>query len=76
LRRLRTYPSQTNFVMCELLHDMSGRRVRDRLLTEHGLFVRECSNKLGSSESFLRFVVRKPRETDRLVEGLARVLES
>ena len=47
-----------------------GAAVRDSLLQEHGLFVRECSNKMGSSESFLRLVVRKPADVERLVTGL------
>lgn len=67
---LRPYPSKANFLLIELPPGLSGRQVRDALLQEHGLFVRECSNKMGSSESFLRLVVRKPADAERLVIGL------
>jgi threonine-phosphate decarboxylase len=74
--RLRTYPSQANFLMSELPDGISGRVVRNRLLAEHGLFVRECGNKLGATENLLRFVVRRPPEVDRLAHGLAQVLHA
>jgi histidinol-phosphate/aromatic aminotransferase/cobyric acid decarboxylase-like protein len=32
--------------------------LRDRLLEQFGLMVRECSNKLGSSERYLRLAVQ------------------
>jgi threonine-phosphate decarboxylase len=70
LPSLRTCPSKANFLLSELPPGVSGRQVRDALLQKHGLFVRECSNKLGSSETFLRIVVRKPPDAARLVAGL------
>jgi threonine-phosphate decarboxylase len=74
LASLRAYPSKANFLLTELPPGTSGRQLRDLLLQEHGLFVRECSNKLGSSASFLRMVVRKPPDIERLVVGLRAVL--
>jgi histidinol-phosphate/aromatic aminotransferase/cobyric acid decarboxylase-like protein len=71
---LTTYPSKANFLLSEVPVTISGKQLRDRLLAEHGLFVRECSNKIGSSESFLRNVVRRPADIDRLVAALRQVL--
>lgn len=72
--RLRTYPSKANFLLSELPAGVSGKEVRNILLRDHALLVRECSNKLGSSEQFLRNVVRKKPEVDRLAEALRDVL--
>ena len=71
---LVVYRSHANFVYVELPSAVSGRWLRDQLLQRHGLFVRECSNKLGSCESFLRIAVTPTESTDRLVEALASVL--
>jgi histidinol-phosphate/aromatic aminotransferase/cobyric acid decarboxylase-like protein len=72
---LRMFASKANFLLGELPTGVPGRRVRDRLLHEHGLFVRECGNKLGSSDRYLRFVVRKPSDADRLAVALGAVLQ-
>jgi histidinol-phosphate/aromatic aminotransferase/cobyric acid decarboxylase-like protein len=71
---LVTYPSKANFLFTKLPDGVSGRRVRDALLENHGLFVRECSNKVGSTENYLRCVVRKRPDSDRLVEALRDLL--
>ncbi|MGO4422573.1 aminotransferase class I/II, partial [Streptomyces sp. MCAF7] len=47
---------------------------RDRLLSEHGVLVRECGNKLGSSSQFMRLVVRSQPDVQRLLTGLSTVL--
>ena len=53
-----------------------GTVVRDRLLTEHRILVRECGNKIGSSSSFLRLVVRTQPDVLRLVAGLESLMGS
>ena len=68
---LTVYPSQANFLYCELPAGVSGRTLRDRLLEYNGLMIRECSNKIGSSESFLRLAVQKRAAVDRLAAALA-----
>jgi threonine-phosphate decarboxylase len=65
------YPSQANFFLVKLPDAASGTACRNHLLTEHGVFIRECGNKLGIESRYLRLVVREPEEVDRLVAGLA-----
>lgn len=67
---LKIYPSKANFLFVELPDKMSGRTLRDRLLTEYGLMVRECSNKIGSSEQYLRLAVQGKPAVDSLVAAL------
>ncbi|CAL9435451.1 pyridoxal phosphate-dependent aminotransferase [Streptomyces sp. enrichment culture] len=71
---LTVYPSQGNFLFVRLPVGAEGTVVRDRLLTEHRLLVRECGNKIGSSSRFLRLVVRPQVDVRRLVSGLEQVL--
>ena len=67
---LRIYPSKANFLFVELPEGMSGRTLRDRLLRNYGLMVRECSNKIGSSEQYLRLAVQGKAAVDSLVVAL------
>lgn len=71
---LVVYPSEANFILVELPPGMSGKAVRNDLLQRHAIFVRECSNKVGGSEAFLRLVVRKRPDVDRLIAALKDVL--
>ncbi|MFJ6566488.1 pyridoxal phosphate-dependent aminotransferase [Streptomyces sp. NPDC091292] len=71
---LTVYPSQGNFLFVRLPVGADGVAVRDQLLDEHGILVRECGNKIGSSSRFLRLVVRPQPDVLRLVNGLGQVL--
>jgi threonine-phosphate decarboxylase len=71
---LRVYPSRANFVYAELPQGMSGKALRAQLLARKGLYVRECSNKIGASESFLRLAVLPAAQTDLLVAGMQEVM--
>ncbi|WP_078491802.1 pyridoxal phosphate-dependent aminotransferase [Streptomyces yerevanensis] len=71
---LTVYPSQGNFLFVRLPVGAEGTVVRDQLLTEHRILVRECGNKIGSSSRFLRLVVRPQVDVRRLVSGLESVL--
>ncbi len=53
---LKVFPSQGNFIMVKLPDGRDGVSVRDHLISHHGVFVRECGNKLGSTSQFLRLV--------------------
>src|SRR6266566_1121626 len=67
---LTVYPSKANFVFVELPDGVSGRTVRDQLLKHHGLMVRECSNKIGASEQYLRLAVQTRIAVDVLIPAL------
>ncbi|MGI5479151.1 pyridoxal phosphate-dependent aminotransferase [Streptomyces lavendofoliae] len=71
---LTVYPSQGNFLYIRLPVGVDGAALRDRLLTEHAVLVRECGNKVGSSSRFLRLVVRPPHDVVQLIGALERVL--
>ncbi len=67
---LTVYPSKANFLFVELPEGVPGKVLRDRLLRNHGLMVRECSNKIGSSEQYLRLAVQSRAAVDVLVPAL------
>ncbi|GAA2344516.1 hypothetical protein GCM10010431_80190 [Streptomyces kunmingensis] len=71
---LTVYPSQGNFLYVRLPDGVDGVEVRDQLLARHGVLVRECGNKIGSSSGFLRLVVRPQPDVMRLVSGLEALL--
>ncbi|WP_214403993.1 pyridoxal phosphate-dependent aminotransferase [Pseudonocardia lacus] len=70
LPELHVFPSQANFLLVKLENGANGTDLRDHLLAEHQVFVRECGNKLGMTSQFLRLVVRPEPDVQRLVAGI------
>ncbi|MBK8048086.1 MAG: histidinol-phosphate aminotransferase family protein [Anaerolineales bacterium] len=70
------YPTGANFVCFRVDTGMTARQLQRRLLVEHGLYVRDCSNKAGMDRFHIR-VASQGRENDqRLVAALTQVLHA
>ncbi|SDR28299.1 pyridoxal phosphate-dependent aminotransferase [Thermostaphylospora chromogena] len=67
---LTVFPSQGNFVLVKLPAGKDGVELRDYLAAEHGVLVRECGSKLGTTSRFLRLAVRPHADVQRLLAGL------
>jgi histidinol-phosphate/aromatic aminotransferase/cobyric acid decarboxylase-like protein len=68
--RLEVYPTGANFVLFKIQNGMTATELQARLLAEHQMYVRDCSNKLGMDVFHIR-VASQGREKDtRLVEAL------
>jgi len=76
LTQLKVFPSEANFLLVRLPYGVSGEDCRNFLISEHGVFIRECGNKIGMSSQFLRVVCRPQNEVKRLTDGLTAFLRS
>lgn len=61
---ITVYPTGANFVCFRIDASLTARQLQHRLLTEHGLYVRDCSNKVGMDRFHIR-VATQGRENDR-----------
>lgn len=67
---IEVYPTGANFVLCKVTSGLTAAELQARLLTEHQMYVRDCSNKIGMDQFHIR-VASQGREKDaRLVEAL------
>lgn len=68
------YPTGANFVCFRIDAGMTARQLQRRLLVEHGLYVRDCSNKVGMDRFHIR-VATQGREHDvQLLQALPHAL--
>jgi histidinol-phosphate/aromatic aminotransferase/cobyric acid decarboxylase-like protein len=67
---LTVFPSQGNFILVKLPPSWAGVELRDHLVANHGVYTRECGNKLGMTSQFMRLVVRPAADVARLIEGM------
>ena len=64
------YPTGANFVLFKIREGMTAAELQRRLLDEHKMYVRDCSNKVGMDDRHIR-VASQGREKDaRLVKAL------
>jgi threonine-phosphate decarboxylase len=64
------YPTGANFVLFKIKGGMTAGELQGLLLNEHGMYVRDCSNKIGMDNFHIR-VASQGREKDaRLVKAL------
>lgn len=71
----RVFPPAANFVFFEVPNAIRASEVRERLIREHAILVRDCDSFDGlEAGRYLRIAVRLESENSRLIEGLATVL--
>jgi len=76
LSEVKVIGSSANFILLKILAPMSATYIRDALLTEHGIFVRDCGNKDGIDSQYLRVACRTDPDNRRFVEAVRDILES
>lgn len=70
---IEVYPTGANFVLCKVTNGLTAAEVQARLLTEHRMYVRDCSNKIGMDRFHIR-VASQGREKDALLVEALRAL--
>ena len=71
---IEVYPTGANFVLFRIKGGVTAVELQARLLTEHHMYVRDCSNKIGMDNFHIR-VASQGREKDAsLVDALRQIL--
>lgn len=76
LPEFTVYPTHSNFIFVRLCDGINGTELRDRMLQNHGCFIRNCGNKLGSSEQYFRIAARPAEDINYLVNAFRHELSN
>jgi threonine-phosphate decarboxylase len=67
---LKVYPSETNFLLIEIIgKDLTSTQLAEQL-AKKGLLIRDCKDFDGLNNKFFRVAVRKPEENRKLIEQI------
>ncbi len=69
---IKVFPSQANYVMCELLNGYESRKVAEDLL-EQNILIKDLTSKIGNGKQYIRLAVRTVEDNRILVEKLKRM---
>jgi histidinol-phosphate/aromatic aminotransferase/cobyric acid decarboxylase-like protein len=72
---LEVYPTGANFLLFKVRNGMTANELQTRLLVEHDMYVRDCSNKLGMDAFHIRVASQGREKDSRLVEALRTLLQ-
>lgn len=67
---ITVYPTGANFVCFRIDMGMTARDLQRRLLVEHGMYVRDCSNKVGMDRFHIRVATQGRAQDQRLIDVL------
>ena len=67
---LKVHPSETNFLLVEIVNsDLTSTQLKEGL-AKKGLLIRDCKDFDGLNNKFFRVAVRKPEENKKLVDQI------
>jgi len=67
---LKVYPSETNFLLIEIIREDFTSAQLAEALAKKGLLIRDCEDFDGLNNRFFRVAVRRPEENRKLVEQI------
>ena len=72
---LRVMPTEANYFLCEVLPPYRASEIVIRMLKQHNILTRDCSEKPGlpAGKQYMRIAVRNHEDNCRLVEGLKQI---
>jgi histidinol-phosphate/aromatic aminotransferase/cobyric acid decarboxylase-like protein len=71
---IEVYPTGANFVLFKIKGGMTAAELQARLLSEHRMYVRDCSNKIGMDTFHIRVASQGRGKDAKLVEALRQLL--
>jgi len=67
---IAVYPTGANFVLFKIKGGMTAAELQGLLLSEHQMYVRDCSNKIGMDNYHIRVASQGREKDSKLVEAL------
>ncbi len=73
---IKVYPSKANFALIELLDGSSSKDFMVKLLYSYGVYVRECTDKIGLNGQFLRIASRTFEENMIILNAIKDIFKN
>jgi len=71
---IEVYPTGANFILLKIKGGMTAAELQALLLSEHRMYVRDCSNKVGMDKFHIRVASQGREKDSKLVDALGKLL--
>lgn len=75
IRNIKAYSTKANFVLIEILDGRTAEHITNVLLIKYGIYVRNCSDKIGLKGEFIRLAARSNDENDQVLAVFKELFE-
>tara|TARA_B110000037_G_C17089722_1_gene493506 strand:+ start:703 stop:1857 length:1155 start_codon:yes stop_codon:yes gene_type:complete len=73
IENIKIYPTRANFVLIELMNGLTADDVSSDLICNHGVYVRNCNDKIGLEGEFIRVAARSQSENEIILNAIKNV---
>jgi histidinol-phosphate/aromatic aminotransferase/cobyric acid decarboxylase-like protein len=73
IANIKVYPSRANFVLVELLNGLTANDISTKLICDHGIYVRNCNDKIGLDGEYIRVAARTLNENKLIIDAIKSV---
>lgn len=70
---IKVIESKSNFVLVEILGGQSSEDIMLQLLFEYGIYVRNCSDKIGLDGQYIRVAARSEQENKKIINAFEKI---
>lgn len=74
IKNIKIYPSKANFVLIELMNGVTSFDFTMRLLASDGVYLRDCSDKIGLQGQFIRIASRSFEENLKIIAAIRKTI--
>lgn len=71
---IKVYPTKANFALVEIKNGMNSFEFTMNLLVDYGIYVRDCSDKIGLDGEYVRIASRSFEENLKIINALKEIL--
>lgn len=73
LKHIKVYPTDTHFFLCKLT-GITAQQLKDRLLKQYGILIRNADNFVGLDKYFIRIATQNKAQNKLLTEAMQQIL--
>ena len=70
LDNFKIIPSKANFALLEIINGKTSEEIMTTLLFDYGIYVRDCSDKIGLDGHYIRVASRSKEENKKIIQAL------
>jgi histidinol-phosphate/aromatic aminotransferase/cobyric acid decarboxylase-like protein len=74
IKGIKVYPSKANFALIEIINGQSSFEFTMNLLINYGVYVRDCSDKIGLDGEFVRIASRSFEENLKIIDAIKKTI--
>lgn len=67
---LTVYTTETNYFLIKITNGIKSHKLKERLINEFGILIRDCSNFKGLDDSFIRINIKDEEKNNFLAQSL------